>query len=203
MALAAAGRMEPAAQCYAHALSRAPLLAEAHLGLGRARAAQGNPNAAIASLWQCRRLYPEDTEARIALADALRACGYELAALRQERRAAAPPNTAKNTAGRRLDEAEAARQLARALAAAGHCEDAEAEILRAVIFDPDNPQDPLALSAVYEQQERLDEAADALRLALEGDGSNAAAHIALGGILARLGELDSAEASLVRTAVQN
>lgn len=196
-ALFAAGMMDQAAHCYTHILAQAPHLAEAHFSLGQTRAAQCNPTAAIASLWQALRLSPEYTEARLTFAGVLRSCGHQLAAHREDQRAVGDSGQSGiEINDLRRAEAEASRQLGQALAAANQFEDAEAEILRAVIFDPDNPQDLLALSSLYEQQERLGEAAGALRMALAMDDSNAACHTALGGILARTGELDAAQKSL-------
>ena len=201
-ALFDSGDCEPAARCYIHMIKQDALRADAHVGLARAREAQGNVASAIASIWQAVRLYPADRHARSILARLLRHLGYDLAAGREEKRAqtGAIKNAGKghrvNIDERRRDEAEASRQLSHAFAAAGQYDCAESEILRAVIFDPDNAANLTALSDLYEQLGRLDEAVAALREALHADPSNAAAHIALGGILARMGELDAAEASL-------
>ena len=196
-ALLAAGENAPAARCYLHMLALDPMRADAHFGLGRAYEAQGNAAGATASIWQALRLRPDYPEARHALARSLRRQGHDLAAGREENRTAGGALAATIEACRR-DEAAASRQMSQALAAAGEFADAESEILRAVIFEPDNDADLPALADLYERRGRLDEAVEALQEALRADPANSDAHTALGGILARMGALDAAEASLTR-----
>jgi len=195
-ALLAGGATEPAARCYIYLLEQDPNQADAHFGLATIREAQSDTAGAIASNWRGLRLRADDADGRISLARNLRLAGFPLAAEREEVRAHQTGAATPTTEHRRLQEAEAERQLSRALTLAGELADAEAALLRAGLFDHDSARDMPVLGDLLERQGRLDEAAAALRSGLAANPENAAAHTALGGILARLGALDDAEASL-------
>jgi tetratricopeptide (TPR) repeat protein len=205
--LQADGRATDAAAHYERAIAIQPDYAPAYNNLGVARRAAGDLPGALAALRQAVSLRPDYPDAHYNLANALLSANQPEEAARHFRIAlqsipdsAGVSNNlgialaAEGRAGVAVDptSAKAHRNLADALASAGHTAEAVAEFERARTLDPNDPATRYNFGSTLLEAGRLEEAVAEFRAAVRLTPESPEAHNNLGIALGSLGDVDGA-----------
>ena len=194
------GRLDESRDLYERILKEHQSMAEAHYGLGRVRAAQGDVALATASLLKSCELFPAYGAAHYALALTYRKLGKAAEAqqhfrLYEQNKTAIPPldDSLRNDIARlnlgSLGHIRRAVDLERA----GKIAEAIAEEQQALSVDPQAVQAHINLIALYGRIGQYETAADHYRAAVDLNSNQADLHYNYGVLLLKQGKNEDAE----------
>lgn len=180
-----AGQFDAALAQFRQVLAVRPDLAEAQFQIGRIHAAQGDMAKAETALRKALKLRPKEPAIWAALAGIL--TGGKLKKLHAEAARAGVPLSG---------EPDISALIARIARGPSQAAGAEADALDLVRRYPDAAHPALALGAARAAQKKWSFALPALEKATERDPTSPMAHVLLGEVLLKLGQLSRSEAAL-------
>jgi len=206
--LLTSGNWEEAAGIYEAIIKEYPNAAEAHYGIGRIRAAQGELPAAVESYLKACALFPSYGAAHYGLAQAYRKLGDSLKSQEHLKLRDAGPNLVPPVPDPLRDEMRAldrgaSSHLRRGLAfeEAGRIEDAIAEHEKALELDPDLSLAHANLIILYGRTNQPQKAEEHFRAAVRIDPNHADSYYNYGVLLLKEGKNAEAE-EMFRKAVE-